>query len=273
MGLISLKPSEAVQGGLIDDAIVEVVESRFKMWDYNGSIPDPTPAIYWKMKKDDGDEVEQYWSVGSPKDFVPSEDGKNLVAVSSATAIKKGSNGYIMLERVVSAGFPEDKIVNDISVFEGTMGHVSQIPAPERKGLPKRESSRPDGREFPKTVLVMDRIDKFPWEAAKPKGAPATKQSAAATPGPKQSSPGSASTSTPAAVVADDEVRSEASMAVMGVIAEKGPTPRANLPGAVFKALIGKPLQQKVVKAIGTPGFLESLEGIAVVDGVVQFPA
>ena len=50
---------------------------------------------------------------------------------------------------MVNAGFPEDKIGNDISVFDGLGAHVNQVAQPKRPGLKKPETEG-------KTYLLVD---------------------------------------------------------------------------------------------------------------------
>ena len=264
---ISLKPSEATAGGLVSDITAEVVESKFASWDYNGTQPEPVPAMKWGMKDvDSGEEHEQYWSVGAAKDWVPSADGKSLIPTGSQTSLKKGSNGVMVLESIVNSGFPEDKIGTDISVFQGMVCHMVRIPAPVRGGLAKKP--RADGKDYEATVLVVDRIDKFPWEAKKPAGAPGkpvTGQKPAG--GQAAGKPAAGGTAAPA----DEDVVALATETIIGVVMEAGaPVPKANLLTAVYKRLAGNALQQKVVACVGKPGFVESIEMLAVADGLVQ---
>lgn len=266
---ISLKPEDAIQGGLLQDVTVEITTARFEQWDYNGKVQ-PVPSLHLGMKDTESGEVyDQYWSSGSGKDYVPSEDGKNLIPTGSQTGLRKSSNCYLLMESVVSSGFPVDKLGNDISVLEGMVAYMVRVPAPEHKGLEKK--TREDGKVFEQTVMVVGKIIKLPWEAAKPAGAPG-KGAGAAKPGAGKSAATPAAPSTPAAEGAGD-VAALATETIFGVVAASGPIKKANLPTTVYKALAGNPLQNKVMAMVGKPGFLEGIEGLAVVDGMVQFAA
>src|SRR3990167_6088446 len=128
-----LKPSEFVEGGgVVSDVDVGLKEVAFVLWDYNGRAPVRNPAIMAKMVEDEGTEHVQYWSAGQSKDWMPSEDGKKLVAVGSGSGLNSGSNAGILLTSIVNAGFPEDKIGDDITVFQGMRCHVIRVPAPKR---------------------------------------------------------------------------------------------------------------------------------------------
>jgi hypothetical protein len=154
---VSLKPSDAVKGGgLLDDEDVRVVESKFVMFDYGGSVL-PSPALMWKLDTMDGSElIPQYWSMGSSKDWIPSDDGKELVAIGRRTQLIDDCNGMILLSSLINAGFPESKIADDISIFEGLECHVNRVAAPERKGLTKKKENQ--------TILTVSKVHKLPWE-------------------------------------------------------------------------------------------------------------
>jgi hypothetical protein len=159
---VSLKPSEAVEGGgLLDDVDVKVVEAKFAMFDYNGTAT-PVPAILLKLDAmDDTEPLLQYFSVGKALDWMPSDDGKELVPIGKATQLVSSSNGMLLLQSIVNAGFPESKLGDDISVLEGMECHVNRIAAPVRKGLTQKEG---------KTILTITKIHKYPWEDTPSKG-------------------------------------------------------------------------------------------------------
>lgn len=162
--------SFAVGGGLLDDVDVVVKEASIAMFDYNGTRPDSVPAILFKLAVKDGEDVDQYFTVGKSSDWMPSEDGTKLVAIGRATQINMSSNGAMMLKSIVDAGFPENKISDDITCFQGMEGHVMRVPAPKRGMSPK--APRADGKVYEDTILVFATITKLPWE--KKGTAPAT---------------------------------------------------------------------------------------------------
>ena len=157
----SLRPSEMSEGGgLLSDVDVVWKTPRFEMFDYEGKSPQPVPALMVDLETADGEEQVQAWSMGSSKDWMPSEDGKTLVSVGDATMLKTNSNGALLIASLINAGFPEEKIGGDASIFEGLECHMIRVTAPERPGL-KREKK--DG--FEQTVLQVSEIHKLPWEA------------------------------------------------------------------------------------------------------------
>lgn len=168
-GGIGLGPSSFVEGtGLISDVDAVFTDVGFVTWDYRGKSPE-SPALRAVLRVEGEDPVEQYWSAGSLKEFLPSDDGKMLLPVGSQTGLNKSCNVVQLIMSLIDAGFPEDKIQDDISVLEGLQAHVVRVPAPKRPGLVKQP--RADGKVYEDQVLVVDTIIKLPWEAEKGKKA------------------------------------------------------------------------------------------------------
>lgn len=179
----SLKPSDAAEGGgLLDNVDVTWKESRLRMWDYNGTLPE-CPALRVDMELEDGDVAVQYWSLGNiaKEDYKISEDGTTLLkAVKTPRPLSKSSNFMILMESLIKRDetdgkikrFPEDEIGANVSIFDSLECHMVRVKAPERKGLAPRKA-RTDGRIFESTNLVVDTIYKLPGEkkeATKEKG-------------------------------------------------------------------------------------------------------
>lgn len=159
----SLRPDDYAEGGgLLDNEDVVWDEVRFVVWDYEGRGPS-TPALKVSMTvTDSGDSVDQYYSAGKLQDWEPSDDGKELVSVGKASGLNKNSNVAILISSLIEAGFPAEKIGDDCSVMDGLECHMTRQDAPERKGLER--TPREDGRSYKQTVLVVDEIQKLPWD-------------------------------------------------------------------------------------------------------------
>lgn len=174
---VSLKPSNFVEGGgLLDDEDVKITESRFVMFDYGGKAQ-PVPALMWKLDRMDGSEpISQYWSMGKAVDWIPSDNGKELVPIGRATQLVSNSNGYLLITSVINAGFPESKLADDISVFDGMEVHVNRVAAPKREGITSQKENA--------TILTVSKILAMPGESSKAtaqKGKGKTTAAAAAT--------------------------------------------------------------------------------------------
>lgn len=157
---ISLNPKTFSMGGLLNDADVEIVSSRFTVYDYNGTITDPqqmSVALRLDMRVlDSGEEHVEYFSFGRVPDWSISEDGKT---VDPITGKRPNANSVfsMFMQSLIEAGFDESKLdAGDISVLEGLKLHVIRKAAPESwKSLPGMKRKE-EGRE--KTYLAVERI-------------------------------------------------------------------------------------------------------------------
>ena len=237
---ISLKPSEAVEGGgLLDDVNVELTKPRFEMWDYQGKIANPVPALVIDLvpqgDDEDAEPVMQAWSMGSAKDFVPSKDGKKLNPIGSRTAPNSSSNGMLFISSLVNSGFPEDTIEDDIDFMEGTVAHVQRQPAPKRPGLVRKEGDREP------TYLAVTEIISLPGEKAKKKtgGKAVAKKSVG-----KKSAGG---------------IKGKTIAAILQALEDnEGEVTKQQLPAILFEALKSDPEINEAVNMVFDDGFLGS---------------
>ena len=238
-----LRPSGFSEGGgLLDDVNATVKKARFEIFDYQGK-GNAVPSCRFDLQLEDGSEVSQNWSCGKATDWQPSEDGKTLVAIGRATSLNRQSNVALLLESIVNSGFPEDRIGDDITIFEGMEAHFVRVPAPERKGLTKRTDAQ--GNVIEQTVLVADKIIKLPWE----KKASAPKALAKA--------PASAPKKAPAAE--GEDLTEVASAAVLEILAENPDgVAKAQLPALLFKKLASHPKKAQIMQVAFKGEFLSS---------------
>lgn len=240
---VSLKPCDAVEGGgLLDDEDVKIVDAKFTMFDYGGKAQ-PVPALMLSLDRmDDTEPIAQYWSMGKALDWIPSDDGKELVPIGRATQLTAGSNGMWLLTSAINAGMPESKLGDDISIFKGMECHVNRVAAPVRKGLQQKEG---------KTILVITKIHKLPWDktAAKGKGKTAAKGKGKA-----------------AAEAATSDIDTLATEFILGLLADDGKMsgfpdgiPKAKLAPEAFAAFpANDPNRSAIVRKVFEDAFLSS---------------
>ncbi len=253
MGL-SLKPSEMVEGGAVPvDQNLTIKEARFNLFDYtkkDGTVVATTVAVRLKTVNDDGQEFEQQYSVGDPAKFSPSTNGKDpakegkfIISIGDAVGLSKSSNFYILQNNLVNAGFPENKLGDDISVLEGLYAYWIGVPEPKRSGLTRVVAAGETARE--RVISVPSQIHKLPWEkGAKGKvGAVAGKGKA------------------PAANEPDPEIL-EAVLKFVGEqieASDDGTVTRQDLAGAVFKKLAKSPNRDAIATLIFAPAMQAAL--------------
>lgn len=176
---VSIKPSQFVEGGAVPvDRNLLWKECRFANFDYtkkDGTVVASTVSAKIVYQDDEGTEYTQHYSAGDPARFQPSKDGRTLEALTSSENLSKSSNYYILMNALINAGFPENKLGEDISVLDGLRTHNIGIPEPKRSGL-VREAVE-GARE--RVISVPDSIIQLPWEG-KGKVAPAKGKAATA---------------------------------------------------------------------------------------------
>lgn len=248
MGGISLKPSEMVEGGAVPvEQNLLWKSARFALFDYGGKAPQTTAACI-TLVNDDGQEYIQYYSAADPARFVPSEDGKKLVAVGVAASLSKSSNFFLLMNALISAGFPENKLGEDISVLDGLYAFHIGLPEPKRAGLEKAAPA--DGSVARAKVLsVPSQIHRMPWEKAKAgaKPAAAPKKAAAVAAAPAESE--------------GEDINALAVAFVAKAIGDEGSITRQQLAVKVFKDLAKDPNRDAIASAVFAPEFQAALMG------------
>lgn len=184
MGLFN--PKNFVEGGLRTvNAELTWKDCKFGLFTYTKKDGTPTlnqktgqplqtvaALITYGLPGDDEDVVQAY-SIGDPGRYEVSKDGKKLV---SDTPVTKGCNFALLMENLLNAGLPENKLedLEDISTLNGMVTYNIGIPEPKRQGLAPRTDE--NGRE--RIISVPSEIRKLPWEKKASGKKPATKAAA-----------------------------------------------------------------------------------------------
>lgn len=158
----SLKIGDFSEGGGLIEGELIWRNPRFEMFNYGGKGPS-TPAFTLDLESEEGDPVTQMWSVGNAEDWAPSKDGSKIIPIGKAAKLSKSSNFFQLIKSLKDAGFPEEKIEDDVTVYEGMKCLMVRVPAPERKGLTQTP------KKFEATILLVDKVITLPWEEEKGK--------------------------------------------------------------------------------------------------------
>ena len=155
--LTNLKPMSMeldafVQGGLLQDVDVEIVEIQFCAWDYgqSGIVSEDVLAVKCILQKlgEDGkpltdsegkpeNPVEQYWSAGGKyADVLISDDLYFCYPTENKSALTKGSNWYVFLSSLYKRGMPPGWMASgSLAVLKGLRFHLVREAAPKREGI------------------------------------------------------------------------------------------------------------------------------------------
>jgi hypothetical protein len=264
MGATSLKPSKQEKGGLLDDADVTLQTVRFVLWDYQGAIDTPVPALFAEMVTDDGASFNQYYSAGDAKHLEPSEDGLRLLNKpgSKREGLNDNTNAAAFLASIVSAGFPEDQIDETVDVFDGLKCHVNRVAQKERKGL--INPAQADGSKRQSTVLLVSSIISLPGETKKVAGKKGAAPAAAVKGKPVAAAAAPAKS-------AGTELYEEADELIVGLLTEdryaESGVPKARLSVEALKALKGNANSRAIMGFITKDEYLTSEDRPFAYDG------
>jgi len=122
---ISVLSETFVEGGLFEPGRYTVDKAEYVTYDYHGKL-ETVPALHIVATGVEGEvsgkEVNQYYKAGDLKDFAPSQDGKELIAVGKKNALHKNCNAATFFTELANAGAPRvflEKLGDDISLLEG----------------------------------------------------------------------------------------------------------------------------------------------------------
>lgn len=256
---------------MIDDVDATIARCRFRLWDYNGTISTPVLGLEVTYREDDDNETTQVYSAGDTKFFVPNEDGSEATPVGKHSSLQDSTNAMAWMVSMVNAGFPEDKITDKVTVFEGTKVHVAAMTLPKRKGIDN------------KPVPLITKIHAYPWDASQQKAVKAAKAGGTktTTAGPKvggavgQAGQAAATTAVQTASTPgtggngeSKDYTAKGMETLIGILAEKGGSiPKSQLAQAAFKALASDPDRNQVVPLIYKDEFLKQADAPWTFDG------
>ena len=155
MAPMSLKPSEASEGGEFPRGYLSVTTAKFGEYHYmtKDAQGNPTPALDENKKpiismaaiitleNETGNQFEQVYSIGRPDRYTVSADGQVL----EGGVLSKSCNFYKLMTEVVNQGYPEGSIKDNLSeTFVGMTAYWDEIPNGQRTLIvPIRELALP----------------------------------------------------------------------------------------------------------------------------------
>lgn len=101
--------------------LATVKQSRYVQLVYNTGGFAPGIAVRWTLVTTHEKEFSRDFSTGLRWDekAAVSEDGRQIVAKAGYSGMSKNSNFAFLRERIITAGFPEANVKNDIGIFDG----------------------------------------------------------------------------------------------------------------------------------------------------------
>ena len=154
--------------GRLPEGDYEITDAKVLHTDYDGKADAVACVVRLTFKEDDGEaEYDQMYSVGPGSEFAPGEEpeGDTIIAIDKRTTLNKSSNFYLLMESLWNTGWPEAgprALSNDVSELVSTRVTLAEKPQPKRIGLVGSEG---------KTIMLVEKILKLPWEKGKGKAA------------------------------------------------------------------------------------------------------
>lgn len=114
----SFKPSDATQGGFLDNVDGTIIDAFTTMYQFEGESSfsnEPAPGFMIKVDTGEGGEpTTKFLKMGSAMNWAPNEDGTGLKPVGKTQVFSTKSNGIMFLTSLVNAGYPESAITSNI---------------------------------------------------------------------------------------------------------------------------------------------------------------
>ncbi len=141
-------------------ALVKVTGSMYVKGDTNFGDSAVKVKVQWTLESTKGNTFTKSWSTGLQwnDDNAPSADGRRL-----PVPMRPSSDAIYMIQKAIAAGFPEDQVTDDISVFEGHCFFIADDKNPKwassgKKSYPKRY--HPEGWEAAKATALAKKAAK-----------------------------------------------------------------------------------------------------------------
>jgi hypothetical protein len=157
--LMSLKVSDQQESQFLEEGDYTCTFETC-MFDYNGNVVVPVPALHVTMTDSEGKDHEQYYSAGKPEKVVPTEDGAGF-DIENDAGLSQNSNAAQFLKSLVDSGLDEDEFLSDNNVkkMDGINVHIAARPS----------ASSGFGDKKDKTVFLVTKINSMPGEKPKAK--------------------------------------------------------------------------------------------------------
>lgn len=141
----ALLPENAIGGAVIPDGEYDIEAVAATTFNYGGRQAD-TPAILVVYKAvSDKMVYEQHYTAGKESALHESMDSKRFETIS------KNSNAWLWLGSIMGAGFPKERVDDDVTVFSGSRVTVVNQAQPKRPGI----KDQVEGKTIPLITKVL----------------------------------------------------------------------------------------------------------------------
>lgn len=174
-GAASSNPDAFAKGGMLDQAMLEVIQAMFTTQG-PPTYTVPGQVFFYAKLRDLADGVtnhDAWWTCGKQEDVLPSQDGAYLMknpASNKDLAIQESTNYALLIKSLADKSYPKQLLDcgNVHKIFTGLMIKTIRFQPEGRnnmKGTKPKTDASGNSRD-PLGILVCESILKFPWEAA-----------------------------------------------------------------------------------------------------------
>jgi hypothetical protein len=150
---ISLRPSDAIETGILSDEDVTFRDLNFVSYDYGGKHDAVFGLMVTMEPEGETEAVEQFYSAGSLDYLAPSDNGKSVIPLTDRPGLNPSCNAFAFINSIVQAGFPQSQFQESIEPFVGMKVHVIREEQKRRSGL----NSGGENERKP-TILLVSKI-------------------------------------------------------------------------------------------------------------------
>jgi len=140
-----LNPKNAEQGkGFLEGRTFKVTDAAWVIHDGQGNWDRESTCYYMELTDTEGklnDPVDQYYSIGTPSDFIPQDKGKSL---KNKKAMNVRCNFYHFAVSLINAGVPEEVVEGLEKDATGLVGLVFRMGTTMRHKKDKNGLPTPD---------------------------------------------------------------------------------------------------------------------------------
>lgn len=273
---VSIRPTEAVQMGLIDNFDGEITDAKWMKFNYNGKSSVDVLSLAVEIDPDDGEKFIQQYSCGQAalKNYVILTGNTKIKPVNPAvTGLPEGSNVVKFLSSLVTAQggparFDESMLSadGDVTCIVGVRAHFLRVANATPTGVTKKADDREN------TILLVNAVLALPGSkpagtTSKAPGAPRGRKSGQAAGAPTngqatQQQPMPQSTVqapvTAATNGATTDINAKAQGVVLAILASRGGTiSKQDLAQAVFADYGTDPDRNKLIGIVSKDDFLK----------------
>lgn len=255
---VSFSPDDTQEGEpLFESGNAKIKASRIEIYSYENkqgeAKGEPTTGwrlVYEAKVGDETKELSEFYSIGKPDRFVPSQDGRKLLPVTDPPLAIWAKADVTQLTRAFkNSGVSETVLkAGDVGAFVGAEFHLIRVVKKDKDGAEVKNK-----KGYKVTMLIPDKLVQWPGEKPAAGAVKATATASAAKATTAAAAPATSAQGLDLSTVADD-VR-ERTVAYVALSVADGPVQRKGIASKIFQAAMKAKEKPEAIKQFGVIGF------------------